>query len=36
MSDQLHTHPDVTAKGESFANLADIGGTITGILLSPN
>ena len=25
---------DVTAKGESVANLADIGGTITGIMLS--
>ena len=25
---------DVTAKGESIANLADIGGTITGVLLS--
>lgn len=25
---------DVTAKGESVANMADIGGTITGIMLS--
>lgn len=33
-SDPVHPHADVTAKGESVANLADIGGTITGILLS--
>ena len=31
---KVHPHADVTAKGESVANLADIGGTITGILLS--
>lgn len=30
----LHLSADVTAKGESVANLADIGGTITGIMLS--
>lgn len=30
----MNPHADVTAKGESVANLADIGGTITGILLS--
>ena len=32
MPDRLDA--DVTAKGESVANLSDIGGTITGIMLS--